>query len=505
MVRRTSALQLAAAAGAAAAVVAGAATAQGTPVNFKVAFIGDQGLGSDARAVLAMCVSEGADAIVHLGDFEYSDDPAAWEDQMNAVLPPCFPYFAVVGNHDEDEFAGYQDVIETRMNCAGVPWHGAAGDQFAFTYQGVYFVLTSPGLLGGGDAAYVADRLASPESQAAAWRVSGWHVLMRNMQIGGKDDESGWPVYENSRLGGAIIATAHEHSYERTNLLADMSDQIVAGEDLVISEGKTFAFVSGIGGASIRNQERCFPTTPPYGCNGTWASVYAEEQGANHGALFIEFNPGGDPCQAYGYFKDISGNVPDQFFVRSTVGPCNCTGDANGDSTTDEADALVVFDNWGCEGPCAGDVNGDLIVDIRDHLLVLENWGDCGQSGQPVSAPGMDSDQHGNNPKVVAKIRDPFALANDLLRGGGASTTAPRRPEAARAKTGSRVQGHRAAGKDRFPRRDRGASASRGAGSGKVASRSSGRRNAPAGPKRGAARDSVATLERGTGELRPQP
>ncbi len=301
---------------------AAAAGQPAPPPNLKVAFIGDQGLGADARAVLAMCVSEGADAIVHLGDFDYADDPAAWEDQMNDVLPACFPYFAVAGNHDENEFAGYQAVIEARMNCAGVPWHGSAGDQFAFTYQGVYFVLTTPGLLGGGDADYVADRLASPESQAAAWRVSGWHVLMRNMQIGGKDDESGWPVYEDSRLGGAIIATAHEHSYERTNLLSDMSDQVVAGEELVISEGETFAFVSGLGGESIRNQELCFPTTPPYGCNGTWASVYADEQGATHGSLFLEFNVEGDPCRAFGYFKDIGGNVPDQFFVQSTCGPC---------------------------------------------------------------------------------------------------------------------------------------------------------------------------------------
>ncbi len=318
------------------------AAGQPAPPAVKVAFIGDQGLGPDARAVLAMCVAEGADTIVHLGDFDYADDPAAWEAQMNDVLPACFPYFAVAGNHDEDEFAGYQDVIEARMNCAGVPWHGSAGDQFAFTYQGVYFVLTTPGLLGGGDAEYVAERLASPESQAAAWRVSGWHVLMRNMQIGGKDDQSGWPVYENSRLGGAIIATAHEHSYERTKLLSDMSDQIVAGEELVISEGETFAFVSGIGGESIRNQERCFPTVPPYGCNGTWASVYAEEQGATHGALFLEFNSEGDPCRAFGYFKDISGNVPDQFIVHSTNGPCaDDPGPGPGPGPTSESARII--------------------------------------------------------------------------------------------------------------------------------------------------------------------
>jgi predicted phosphodiesterase len=507
MVRRTSALQLTAAAGAAAAVVAGAAPAQDTPVNFKVAFFGDQGIGSDSLAVLQLVLAEGADAIVHLGDFDYGDDPAAWQQQIEDVLPPCFPYFAVAGNHDESEFPEYQSVIANQLVCAGVSWHGEAGQQFSFTYQGIYFVLTTPGLLGSGDAEYVAARLDSPAAQAAAWRISGWHFLMRNLQIGGKSDESGWPVYENSRLGGAIIATGHEHSYERTNLLSDMSDQVVAGQDLVISEGKTFAFVSGLGGESIRDQERCLPTTPPYGCNGTWASIYADQQGANYGALFLEFNYEGDPCLARGYFKDIDGNVPDQFFVRTTVGPCGCAGDANGDLVTDEADVLVVFDNWGCEGPCAGDLNGDGIVDIRDDLMVLENWGDCGTTGLPASAPGPggSSDQHGNNPRVVAAIRDPFAFANDLLRGRGASATAaPRSPEATRATATNRAHGQRGAGKERFTRRDRGATASRGAASGKVASRSSGnRRSAP--PKRGAGQSSVATVERGSGELHPRP
>jgi predicted phosphodiesterase len=375
------ALGLSAAAGAPAA-------GQPVPPNLKVAFIGDQGLGSDARAVLAMCVSEGADAIVHLGDFDYSDDPAAWEDQMNAVLPACFPYFAVAGNHDENEFAGYQDVIEARMNCAGVPWHGSAGDQFAFTYQGVYFVLTTPGLLGGGDADYVADRLASPESQAAAWRVSGWHVLMRNLQIGGKGDESGWPVYENSRLGGAIVATAHEHSYERTNLLSDMSDQVVEGDELVISEGKTFAFVSGIGGESIRNQERCFPTSPPYGCNGTWATIYAEEQGANHGALFLEFNSEGDPCRAYGYFKDISGNVPDQFFVQSTCGPC-AGGSGPPDPGPSETSARIFWRR---------PLTGANELWLLDGTQVLAGSGPLpGKSGRWVLAGTGDFDANGTS------------------------------------------------------------------------------------------------------------
>ncbi len=342
----------------------------------KIAFFGDQGLGSSSESVLELVQNEGAHAIVHLGDFDYGDDPGAWHDQIQAVLPPCFPYFAIAGNHDEAEFSGYQGAITSMLNCAGITWHGAAGQQYSFTYQGLYFVLTTPGLLGSSDAEYVAARLASPAGQGAAWRISGWHLLMRNLQIGGKSDESGWPVYENSRLGGAIIATSHEHSYQRTNLLSDMSDQIVAGEDLVISEGKTFAFVSGLGGRSIRDQERCLPDTPPYGCNGTWASIYASNQGATHGALFITFRAGGDPCRARGYFKDIDGNVVDDFWVTSTVGPCadagppgpcdpQCPMDYDCDGVIGSGDLEIVLSNWDGYG-------------IQDLLALLQAWGSDG-------------------------------------------------------------------------------------------------------------------------------
>ena len=42
-------------------------------------------------------------------------------------------------------------------------------------------------------------------------------------------------------------------------------------------------------------------------------------QGANYGALFIEFNFNGIPNLAHAYFKDIDGIVPDDFYIRSYV------------------------------------------------------------------------------------------------------------------------------------------------------------------------------------------
>lgn len=292
-----------------------------TPVNFTIAFIGDQGLGSDARAVLTLIKNEGADAVVHGGDFDYEDDPAAWDGQIDAVLGADFPYFASVGNHDAAEFygaGGYQELLEARMNRLSIPWDGDLGVQSAFSHKGIFFVLTAPDIFGQDHDLYIRDALAADDS---VWRISSWHKNMRLMQVGGKSDETGWGVYEESRKGGAIIATGHEHSYSRTHLLSSCEQQTVAStaEPLVLTrddpntledEGRSLVFVSGLGGESIRDQQLSGPW---------WASVYTSEQGANHGALFGIFNYQGDPRLAHFYFKDIDGVVADEFFVRSAL------------------------------------------------------------------------------------------------------------------------------------------------------------------------------------------
>ncbi|MEE9606183.1 MAG: right-handed parallel beta-helix repeat-containing protein, partial [Myxococcota bacterium] len=306
-----------------------------TPPNFKITFIADQGKGGNAEAVLSLIANEQADAVVHSGDFDYDDDPLAWDSLITSFLGPDFPYFASSGNHDEASFygaGGYREQLEARMNRVGIPWHGDLGVQSSFEYAGIFFVLTAPGIFGAGDGyhdLYIRDQLVANDS---IWRISSWHKNMRNMQVGGKGDSTGWGVYEESRRGGAIIATGHEHSYSRTHLLSDAETQTVASSanPLVLvednpgtpaDEGRTFAFVSGLGGASIRDQERCLPATPPYGCQGEWASIYTQNQGANFGALFGVFNHQGIPNLAYFYFKDIDGNVVDSFFVESSLSP----------------------------------------------------------------------------------------------------------------------------------------------------------------------------------------
>ncbi len=322
---------------------AAARAAEGPPPEFMIAFIGDQSLSSSAQAVLQLIRDEGADAIIHAGDFDYLDDPAAWDAQIDAILGADFPYFASAGNHDKAAFdgpGGYQERLEARLDRLGIAWEGDLGAQSSLRHQGIRILLTAPDDFGPGDGfddLYIRDRLVGDDS---IWRISAWHRNMRLMQVGGKEDDTGWGVYEESRRGGAIIATAHEHTYSRTHLLSRVQTQSVAStsDTLVLAaddpvtpadEGRSFVFVSALAGRSIRSQSLSGPW---------WASIYTSTQGARPGALFGVFHHQEDPRLARFYFKNVDGVVVDDFLVESTVGDdpeCSNGIDDDGDGETD--------------------------------------------------------------------------------------------------------------------------------------------------------------------------
>ena len=296
-----------------------------TPV--KVAFIGDQGVSLNAKAVLQLIENEGADFVLHQGDLGYGDEASVqrvndWDQQVNDILGANFPYFYSVGNHDVTSWNAYQQKLVERLGrISGEVCTGDIGVRSSCYYKGIFFILSGVGTLGTNHSDYIAQQLDQDNS---IWRICTWHKNQQQMQIGGKSDEVGWTPYETCRQKGAIVATAHEHSYERTKTLANLQTQTVDSiwsnpNNVRVSRGSTFVFVSGLGGDSVRNQTRCLPSTYPYGCNGEWASIYSSNQGATHGALFCTFGVDNQPNKASCYFKDIAGNVPDSFNVTSEL------------------------------------------------------------------------------------------------------------------------------------------------------------------------------------------
>lgn len=287
-----------------------------------VAFIGDQGSGSDGTAVLNLVKT--ADFIIHAGDFDYNYDPQAWDTSLTTILGADYPYFASVGNHDAGKWAGvggYQEKLQQRLErISGVTCTGDLGVNSHCKFKGISFVLSGVGTRGTGHADFIRSSLSSDTN---IWKICAWHKNQIAMQLGEKGNETGWDVYEACRSMGAIIATAHEHSYSRTKTLVNMQTQEPDPlwpdtATVAVGPGKTFAFVSGLGGKDMRRQIRCLPHTPPYGCNGIWAHIFTTHQTGNQqkfGALFITFNAQGDPRKAHGVFRTTDGTIIDEFTI----------------------------------------------------------------------------------------------------------------------------------------------------------------------------------------------
>ena len=312
-----------------------------TEPNLKIAFIGDVGIGPNQRAVLTLIKSEGVQAVLHQGDFDYHGDPIGFWSSVDDILGPNFPYFVSVGNHDVDNWPttakpSYSKILFDRMMRIGITPDSLElnNEMYSLVFRGLKVVFVGEEK-GAGDSVYAPYIKSQLKSDNHTWRICSWHRNMNAMQVGNKTDDMGWGVYEACRENGAIIATAREHSYERTKTLTSVRNQTVDPDSpdpnrLVVAPGKTFSFVSGLGGESIRVQNRCLPAAPPYGCKGEWAKIYTSNQNAQFGALFITFNVNGDPNTAHGYFKTISGQIVDKFDVTKESNPAQHSSVATG-------------------------------------------------------------------------------------------------------------------------------------------------------------------------------
>jgi Calcineurin-like phosphoesterase len=282
-----------------------------TDPNLKIGFIGDSDSGANFTNVLNLVKSEGASALVVEGDMSYSADPTAWWNALEGVMGAAYPVFISRGNHDDSSWAGYLPKADAHLGGA-TREAGAHDANYKTTYKGLVIAAIKKGDTGSNITPFL-------QGDPHIWKICSWHQNQQSMQIGGKGDEMGWDVYETCRQQGAIIQTGHEHSYERTKTLTSVSSQTVdaacaSATTLCVGPGRTFTNVVGLGGNSVRDQTRCLPSTPPYGCNGEWGFVYTNQQSATYGAQFITFNAGG-PKAATGYFKNINGETVDTFTI----------------------------------------------------------------------------------------------------------------------------------------------------------------------------------------------
>lgn len=287
--------------------------------NLRVAFFGDTTSGNNFKSVLGLGVTDKADFILGGGDYDYSYKPAAWIAAMNSVVGADYPIFGAVGNHDHTTWAPYATEFKKRMTKAGITPDDPdfTDEKFSMVYRGLKIVFVGQNGKNTEFADFIKKEFAADDH---IWRLCVWHKNQKAMQVGGKGDEMGWPVYENCRDAGAIILTAHEHSYQRTKTLTNMANQTVDttcsdAKKLCVGPGRTFTVVSGLGGNNVRDQNRCLPATYPYGCKQEWALIYTSNQSATYGTLFLDFYVDGDPKKAKGYFRNVKNEIVDQFDI----------------------------------------------------------------------------------------------------------------------------------------------------------------------------------------------
>jgi Calcineurin-like phosphoesterase len=309
---------------------------------FKVAFIGDTGydpqdtpeLDSGFEKVLELVRSEGADLLAIVGDFSYekkTNVARVYFANINRIVGERFPVLGADGNHDD--WSHYQPFFQERLEMMGLPRALIAGDEYGLHFGGLQWAILGER----GNAAFVRTQFASNDD---AWRVCMWHKNMHDMQPGDKEDEMDWPTYRACQEAGAIIATGNEHVYARTLTLTDLGNREAGHgatgtpDRLDVGPGRTFVFVSGLGGKSLRDYE-----CDAHDDDTWWATVYTRNyylragttvtkscandskeyetavQGYTYGALFITFNAGGNPYQAEAYFKTINGETIDTFSI----------------------------------------------------------------------------------------------------------------------------------------------------------------------------------------------
>ena len=320
------------------ALASATVSSQSIADEFKVAFIGDQGVSAAAQGVLELIRDEGADLLLIQGDLGYDDNTAdIWAENINTILGDDFPVLLVVGNHENYEWPEYLQWQKDRLaRTPEVRCEGDIGVKSYCTYKDLGVVLVSPGIteVDGVDGAddyeqYITDSFNDDDS---TWRICSWHKNMRDMQVGGKGDATGWGVYQSCLAQGGIVVNGHEHSYSRTHLMSDFENLQVIHTDSNMNIGResSIAIVSGLGGRQVRPQLH----------GGDWfASVYTETQGANHASLFCDFNGSQADC----YLKDVAGLIPDQFTLNSVLDNSSVVEDSASvladAQTEDQADA----------------------------------------------------------------------------------------------------------------------------------------------------------------------
>jgi 3',5'-cyclic AMP phosphodiesterase CpdA len=285
--------------------ILGQANSAAIQESLRVSFFGDSGSGSNTKSVLQI-VKE-SDLAIQLGDYDYRDDPALFEKDIQSVLGANFPFVAAIGNHDVSAWNGYQPRLEAQLNRSKYKNNcsGEYGINFSCRIGDVHIILSGVGTKGSNHVSYIDNQFSSSD---AKWKICVWHKNQRDFQVGGKSNEVGWEAFEKCREHGAMIMMGHEHSYARSKVMSSFTNKKIYSNDkstMTIGNGHTFSVVAGLGGKEIRDYESNLQM------NTWWSKTGASNDGIKFGAVVCDFFSDRVDCA----FKQVGGKNWDTFTV----------------------------------------------------------------------------------------------------------------------------------------------------------------------------------------------
>jgi predicted phosphodiesterase len=310
-----------------------------TPINMTVAYIGDSGASQETIDVYEMIENEGAELVIHVGDFDYCDDSTLFGQQLDATLGDI-PFLPVVGNHDLHVWGSYTEVLMERwdrttdrdyLQCEGILFVN-----YWCVYRGLFIAFSSVGTkCGDGYTDYgwheeqLSEQMKLSHNYAdkrrtlvEPWINCAWHKTQENLQLTDKGDETGYGVYNLCMKEGALIVTGHSHVYGRTHGLGEMSEEDIDVQDDCETEldgiciynlfdEEAIVSVVGLGGREVEVEFNEELAEAPH-----WAAKYNEMSGA----LFCVYNYQGFENLAYCYFKQTNGRLADEFYFTQRGG-----------------------------------------------------------------------------------------------------------------------------------------------------------------------------------------
>ena len=292
------------------------------PVNFTIGFTADTYITEDTMRVYQVLRNEGAEFIAISGDLDYIDYPEGWDGLITKTLGDDYPMLVASGNHDYAIWPQYQQKLITRWQKAGITTcTGVVGVMHTCTWKGLTIVQIAPGVFnesrglyrnvsGIGDidfVQYIRDAFAKYPSP---WKICSWHKNQHLMQTGDKSNETGWGVYNECLLQGAMVMTGHEHSYERSYQMSSFEHQVFDPSNprnLTLTPEKGIVVVQGLGGREVRVNKQ------PQ--QNWWAALDNYNTSARFSGVVCKYNLNGNAKLAYCYDKNIDRVTKDEWYI----------------------------------------------------------------------------------------------------------------------------------------------------------------------------------------------